>query len=248
MEKLNKEDDTLIHISHRHPLHLTDIPGGDTAPPYCHACRFPCTGSIYQCAPCRYVLHPSCARFARTIRHPSHPEHDLSLRLTPAGDYGCHLCRACRHIGYSWSFRCDPCAFDLHLPCAALPEAATAPAHRHRLTLTYEDPRRGMGSFDFCAVCRKGYSTARWFYACRVASCRVGGHVGCVVPDTPLRDEYAALNKEQAAVANAATWPEAPVPESQQLEELLNEQGIEFVRMEMGAGGLLPLFAKACED
>ena len=57
MEKLNKVDDTLIHIGHRHSLNLTDVPGGDTAPPYCHACRFPCTGSIYQCAPCRYILH-----------------------------------------------------------------------------------------------------------------------------------------------------------------------------------------------
>lgn len=166
---------------------------------------------------------PSCARFARTIRHPSHPEHDLSLRFTPAGD-----------CGYSWSFRCDPCAFDLHSPCAALPAAAVAPAHRHghRLTLTYEDP---MGSFDFCAVCRKGYSTARWFYTCR--ECGVGGHVGCVMPDMPLRDEYAALDKKQVAVANAATWPLGAVPESQQLEELLHEQGIQFARMELVPAG-----------
>ncbi|RLM75373.1 uncharacterized protein C2845_PM15G19650 [Panicum miliaceum] len=234
MERLNKENDTLIHISHRHPLHLTDLPGGDAAPPYCHACR--------------YVLHPSCARFAGTLRHPSHPSHDLTLRLTPAGEFGCHLCRACRHIGYSWSFRCEPCGFDLHLPCAALPAAAAAPAHRHRpLRLAYEDPRRGLGSFDFCAVCRGGYSTARWFYACGERG--LGAHVGCVVPDMPLGDAYAALDKAQAAAADAARWPEAPLPEeSRQLEELLNEQAIGFVRMELDAGGLLPLFAKACQD
>ncbi|KAF8702593.1 hypothetical protein HU200_032979 [Digitaria exilis] len=255
MERLNKEDDTLIHISHRHPLHLTDLPAGDdddAPPPYCHACRFPCTGgSIYQCAPCRYVLHPSCARFSKAIRHPSHPEHDLALRLTPGGEYGCHLCRACLHIGYSWSFSCDPCGFDLHLPCAGLPGTAAVPEHAHgrhglMMRLVHDDPRRGMGSFDFCAVCREGCSTARWFYACR--ECGVGAHVGCVVPDMPLGDAYAALDKAQAAVADAARWPEVPIPESQQLEELLDEQTTEFVRMEADAGGLLPLFDKSCQD
>nr|CAD1844665.1 unnamed protein product [Ananas comosus var. bracteatus] len=130
MEKENNEDYTLIHISHLHPLHLTDVPP---------------RGSIFECAPCRFALHPPCARLPKMLPHPSHPAHPLSLLLAPAytdGGIGggFFACDACSRGGVAFAFHCSHCGFDLHPACAALPESVHHPSHPHPVALTYEYP------------------------------------------------------------------------------------------------------------
>ncbi|CAL9038279.1 unnamed protein product [Musa banksii] len=87
MERENKQEKTIHHITHLHPLKLTDLQG-DEAKPVCHACRHPCAASAYRCERCRYVLDPTCARLPQVLRHPTPPipptrSPSISCRRTP---------------------------------------------------------------------------------------------------------------------------------------------------------------------
>ncbi|XP_020084960.1 uncharacterized protein LOC109707844 [Ananas comosus] len=225
MEKENKEDYTLIHISHLHPLHLTDIPPAVAAAPTCHACRLRCSGSIFECAPCRFALHPPCARLPKMLPHPSHPAHPLSLLLAPAytdGGIGggFFACDACRRGGVAFAFHCSHCSFDLHPACAALPESVHHPSHPHPVALTYEYPFPA-GTHLVCDLCRNSCDPMQWFYVC--IECQFGGHVGCFVPTSPAKEFYQQTGPVQKdAAAAAAEADQAAVLLRQQQQQLMN--------------------------
>ncbi|WOL09758.1 hypothetical protein Cni_G18511 [Canna indica] len=177
MERENKQESTIYHITHLHPLKLTATslrPG--EAKPVCYACRHPCADSAYECAACRYALDPTCARLPRSLLHPAHPAHHLSLHLSPAYPTGGFLCNACGHAGAAFSFHCSRCQFDLHLPCAALPAELRHPSHPHPMKLLHQDPTSGLGYI--CDLCRGAFDAkSQSMYIC--AACDFGGHVKC---------------------------------------------------------------------
>ncbi|CAM0870175.1 unnamed protein product [Alopecurus aequalis] len=54
-----------------------------------------------------------------TIRHPFHPEHELSLVTTGGSGFRCN---GCKQFGEgSKHYRCEPCDLDLHVHCATAP-------------------------------------------------------------------------------------------------------------------------------
>lgn len=184
MEEENEQEQSLIHISHLHPLYLTDVQPQDHQ--LCHACRLRCGGRAYRCAPCGYALHAACARLRRTVRHPAHPAHPLALLLTPPYTDGAFACDACRRSSTAFTLHCSGCRFDLHLPCAAMPQTLTHRSHpQHPLALVHGRSRL-VGYV--CDLCRAGCDVSRWFYAC--AACDFGGHIGCFAAEALPRELY----------------------------------------------------------
>ncbi|KAJ4765167.1 hypothetical protein LUZ62_075542 [Rhynchospora pubera] len=179
MERINKEEKTLIHISHLHPLKLIASP---EPRPTCHACNMSCADQTYGCIDCRYFLHVCCATTRRSMDHPSHPAHALKFELTSPYLNGNYICNACGVDGTSFSLQCMECSFDLHLPCAVIPHKITYPSHRHPLFLVYENPYPSDITYADCDLCNKELDVEKWFYLCK--SCDFGGHVGCFAPET----------------------------------------------------------------
>ncbi|CAM0903196.1 unnamed protein product [Alopecurus aequalis] len=238
MEAMNQDNNTLTHITHLHPLHLVEVTA-TASPPACHACGFLCTdSSIYRCAPCRYVMHVACARAAKTLQHAAHPDHPLSFRLAPPPplEHKYRGCDACGRVINGPSYRCVPCEFDLHLPCAALPDAITVDAHAHPLKLKYDDPLKERSDFPslcICDVCSEGCSTAQWFYWCE--KCDFGAHVGCAVPDMVAKILYPAIDVAEiqraasaAAAAAEAAKTAALLQQYQQMSALISAQSSAF--------------------
>ncbi|XP_072962562.1 protein VACUOLELESS GAMETOPHYTES-like [Typha angustifolia] len=189
MERMDEQNTRLIHISHLHPLYLTHIqPQREQLLAHlCHACHLPCTGQAYQCSQCRYFLHPSCARLPQTLRHSAHPDHPLNLHLTPVYVNGTFACNACKQACSGFSFHCSLCQFDLHLPCAALPETLDHPSHPHLMILRNN-------SMDYiCDLCRGECEVSRWIYIC--TTCDYGGHVGCFASRTRIPKELYELHE-----------------------------------------------------
>ncbi|XP_019054317.1 PREDICTED: uncharacterized protein LOC104603610 [Nelumbo nucifera] len=78
---------------------------------------------------CNYYLHQKCLNVERSMEHPAHPKHPLTLLPMPTYPPGAFLCSACREDGSSFSLSCAHCEFDLHVQCASLPQTAVHEAH-----------------------------------------------------------------------------------------------------------------------
>nr|XP_018685551.1 PREDICTED: uncharacterized protein LOC103994535 [Musa acuminata subsp. malaccensis] len=171
MEWENKQEKTIHHITHLHPLKLTDL-RGDEAKPVCHACRHPSAASAYRCERCRYVLDPTCARLPQVLRHPTPPipptrSPSISRRRTPP--------------------------FDRHLPCDGLAEKLSRPSHPHPVTLVHQDPTSGRGYL--CDLCRGAFdASSQWLYSCR--ACDFGGHISCFVSGTKPAEQATAAQRQ----------------------------------------------------
>ncbi|XP_066344366.1 protein VACUOLELESS GAMETOPHYTES-like [Miscanthus floridulus] len=190
-----------------------------------------CTRSAYQCAPCRYALHPACARVRRTVRHPAHPEHPLSLRLATPYQSGIYTCDACRTGGHEFVLHCQHCQFDLHLPCAALPAevvASRAHPHPHPLRLAYDNPHRGgQGVVIICTVCRQGIIPEQWLYGCHRCD-DFAAHVGCAVPDAQIKRVYPRIDMQRVRAEQEASQTAALLQQYQQMSALNSAQSSMF--------------------
>ncbi|XP_062186029.1 uncharacterized protein LOC133889574 [Phragmites australis] len=138
-----------------------------------------CHACRLDCTPtaaCGYALHPSCARMGRTMRHPAHPE------------------------------RPHHCQFDLHLPCAALPDAVTSRVHPHPLRLAYENVHEG----------RKGVVV--------ICTCDTfAAHVGCAVPDAAVKDIYRRIDMQKVRAELEASKTAAQLQQYQRTAVLLQQ-------------------------
>ncbi|RLM64608.1 uncharacterized protein C2845_PM16G17780 [Panicum miliaceum] len=175
-----------------------------------------------------------------TLAHISHL-HDLHLADIPAGapPPRCHACGLdcarsayrCAPCGYALHpacartgrtrlvLHCHHCQFDLHLPCAALPaDAVAARAHRHPLSLAYDNPHRGggKGMVVICTVCEQGIIPEQWFYRCS-ACADFAGHVGCVVPDALAKGVYARVDMHKVRAEREAGETAALLQQYQQM-------------------------------
>ncbi|KAJ1693037.1 hypothetical protein LUZ63_009735 [Rhynchospora breviuscula] len=220
MESRNDVDETLIHISHLHPLRLVRSP---EPRPICNACNMPCAGQSYSCTDCWYFLHVTCATIRRSMDHHSHPAHTLELELNQP--YAANFtCDACGEDGtYTFRTSCRECNYDLHLHCAAIPHKINHRSHScHPLFLVYENQ---YPSGFICDICDRQLDVDKWFYLCE--RCDFGGHIECFlsehlevlspglqVPETPPESPPQA---HQPASRPQAYRPESP-PHAHQLE------------------------------
>ncbi|CAI9103232.1 OLC1v1001681C1 [Oldenlandia corymbosa var. corymbosa] len=157
------------HFSHHHAL--VPLEGEELN---CYGCKTKIIEPFHGCISCDYFLHESCLKTPRFLRHPSHPQHSLTLIPTPTYSSRSFLCDACGCEGNSFSLSCAECDFDLDLYCAALPTALELrEKHEHVVTLAFESPH----SIICCDICGKNINPKSWIYYCE--SCDFGVHLVC---------------------------------------------------------------------
>lgn len=152
------------HFSHQHSL--TFHKSLEAAQLTCSGCKFPCTGTpIYSCRPCKFFLHEQCFNATRSLNHPLHPKHPLSLFPSPTYPSGSFICNLCNKSGSAFSFCCSTCEFDLHIHCAynndLNPKPETSPLPNkfklkthlnHKLHYLVPPYERGACYCDVCGI------------------------------------------------------------------------------------------------
>lgn len=114
----------IVSFTHPHRLVLQ--------PPYsrgynaiCDGCLEVLGGSqwVYRCGSsgCDFDLHARCAKYARSVFHPIHQEHELMLvNESSAGPHSRVWCDGCDNPvdPKELVYHCEECGFDLHPNCA----------------------------------------------------------------------------------------------------------------------------------
>ncbi|KAL8500690.1 hypothetical protein ACS0TY_020319 [Phlomoides rotata] len=109
----------LKHFSHAHPLTSHHVPRGSEI--QCSACHTPGSGDVYVCWQCNFFLHQICFIAKRSLKHPTHPLHPLTLVPSPTYPSGSFICNSCSLDGHGLSYFCSECEFDVHIHCILFP-------------------------------------------------------------------------------------------------------------------------------
>ncbi|XP_076956775.1 uncharacterized protein LOC143632069 [Bidens hawaiensis] len=120
------------HFSHKHNLMMHEMPEG--AEVSCSGCNSSATKTIYICWQCNYYLHEQCFHATRSRKHPSHPQHHLTLVPYPTYPSNSFYCNSCNIIGTGFSYSCSDCDFDLHVQCAYSISSATNSHQSHHVS------------------------------------------------------------------------------------------------------------------
>ncbi|XP_076956774.1 uncharacterized protein LOC143632068 [Bidens hawaiensis] len=112
------------HFSHLHNLLFHQMPEGVEVS--CSCCNSSGTGITYVCWQCNFFVHEQCFKAARSLKHPSHPPHPLTLVPYPTYPSNSFYCNSCQIIGTGFSYSCADCEFDLHVHCAYSISGATS--------------------------------------------------------------------------------------------------------------------------
>ncbi|KAL1802545.1 hypothetical protein ACET3Z_031192 [Daucus carota] len=182
------------HFTHGHPLYLSEI--REKQMKVCSGCDENNSGSAYVCKDnqCDFNLHKSCFDLPEEIRHNSHPNHPLRLIIIPDQTNG-FTCDGCQKDGFSFTYKCRTCNFDLHTDCASLPKTMKRKDHEHPLTLYYE-----MKSEFRCDVCQETAREGCWRYRCR--KCDFDTHTYCVKSSAkPYNAELDYYNESEKVMA-----------------------------------------------
>ncbi|KAJ4705556.1 putative Cysteine/Histidine-rich C1 domain family protein [Melia azedarach] len=181
----------------------------------CSGCESIISGSAYGCWDCKFFLHEQCGNANRAMQHQSHPMHHLTLIPSATYSTGNFFCNACGDTGSAFSFCCPLCEFDLHVPCAFLPETVIHQAHVHSLSLGYALPPGQYYELSsyVCDICQKQLDKKRfWSYNC--FACNFHAHTSCA---TAKPEPYSAAqnNKEESQNQPEQTEIEDPVLRTQ---------------------------------
>ncbi|KAB1993193.1 hypothetical protein ES319_D13G012600v1 [Gossypium barbadense] len=135
------------HFSHPHTLALVQNDEEYGSEARCVACAQICLAPpapTFRCSrSCNhFFLHKSCyvklPYKSYKIKHPSHPDHPLTIKSLPYNDH-IHTCDACcRGIDstlLAYSCREYECKFNLHLDCYKVLASIKFSGHKHLLTL-----------------------------------------------------------------------------------------------------------------
>ncbi|KAK1424923.1 hypothetical protein QVD17_20264 [Tagetes erecta] len=117
------------HFSHLHNLVMHQMPEGVQVS--CSGCHSSATGTVYVCWQCNFFLHDQCYRATRSLKHPSHPHHPLTLVPYPTYHSSSYYCNSCQIVGTGFSYSCADCEFDLHVQCAYSISRATSLKNDH---------------------------------------------------------------------------------------------------------------------
>ncbi|PWA60136.1 zinc finger, PHD-type, DC1, Zinc finger, RING/FYVE/PHD-type [Artemisia annua] len=176
------------HFSHPHDLKFHKSLEG--AQLNCTGCNFPCTGTpVYSCRACKYFLHEQCFNASRSLAHPLHPDHPISLFPVATHASGSFQCDLCQKTGTGFCFSCAECGFDLHVHCAIpFPNGIKLKSHpAHALHYLSKSPY-GADRSCSCDVCGTNCDENTGVYHCQ---CKYDAHVECVnLPETVKREDH----------------------------------------------------------
>ncbi|XP_047955944.1 uncharacterized protein LOC125201748 [Salvia hispanica] len=177
INKIGKQQ--INHFSHRHPLEAAEVHGDDDKLGACAGCEHDIVGPAYVCtkATCNFVLHDLCSDLPRRHRHRCHPGHPLALLPSPPYSDGEFTCDACGESGHGFTYHCAACKFDLHVECAALPEAVKRSDHQHDFVLTMCGENLDGGDLVCCGCDDDRVAKGGWMYCC--LDCKLGLHLAC---------------------------------------------------------------------
>ncbi|PON86288.1 Protein kinase C-like phorbol ester/diacylglycerol-binding domain containing protein [Trema orientale] len=147
------------YICHEDPMTLVEHGDEENVRKKCFACQLPWSSPAYPCKTCENYLHKSCAQLPRTIRHPSHSQHSLTLQVSKPTS--CDLCfkKDCRLI---FSCHGNGCDFELDTKCAFLQPNLKCRSHNHLLSLVENAACDNIR----CNACQKSYE--EWFNQVRL--------------------------------------------------------------------------------
>ncbi|XP_015071099.1 uncharacterized protein LOC107015360 [Solanum pennellii] len=166
------------HFSHHHILKKLVLDENEEL--QCQACENSIFVPFHGCISCNFYLHDNCLNAPRSLIHPSHPSHPLTLLPAPTYSSRSFTCNACGSEGRSCSLSCAHCEFDLHMQCALLPQTVLLPQHHyHELKLIFDS---SFGDEDescifICDLCNGKVEHNSWLYYC--ADCDFGTHIEC---------------------------------------------------------------------
>ncbi|KAF8403913.1 hypothetical protein HHK36_012019 [Tetracentron sinense] len=240
MGRSTQQETGVQHFSHVHPLQLSNLQQESQV--QCNGCNEQCTGLAYRCLPCNYSLHKSCAQIPRSIKHPSHPDHPLTLLATPPYANTSFSCDACGRQGSAFSFHCSTCEFDIHASCASFPHKILHQAHPHELLLLYASPYGEVAySCDICGA----IGSHHWMYRC--ATCGFDAHLGCA---TSKPQEQQSQNNPSQSQPRPQGWSSPVV----QLNPLITNPLLQgqlfannYTTNQMAQGGISELFRDVLE-
>ncbi|KAL7120707.1 hypothetical protein ACP275_02G139100 [Erythranthe tilingii] len=179
------------HFSHEHIMIPIELDEDEEVK--CNACEQLLTEPFIGCPPCQFFLHENCFHVPRSMDHPSHPSHPLTLDPTPPHSY---TCNACGSHGKAFGFGCGAhCGFRLHLRCAILPETFSyGDEHSHDLELVFEPPsfKKPGTSNDGqlvkipCYICNE--NQVSWLYYCE--ACEYVAHLKCLLSKYEEMESY----------------------------------------------------------
>nr|XP_043625735.1 uncharacterized protein LOC122597171 [Erigeron canadensis] len=109
-------DDGYKHFTHDHNLTMNQA--HESVKMSCSACHSLVIGTMYNCWQCNFVLHEQCFHATRSLQHPLHPSHPLTLLPHPTYIQNMYYCSLCELSGTGLSYACADCEFDLHMHCA----------------------------------------------------------------------------------------------------------------------------------
>uniref|UniRef100_M1CTU5 CHP-rich zinc finger protein n=1 Tax=Solanum tuberosum TaxID=4113 RepID=M1CTU5_SOLTU len=166
------------HFSHHHILKKLVLDENEEL--QCQACEKFIFEPFHGCISCNFYLHDNCLNAPRSLVHPSHLSHPLTLLPTPTYSCRSFTCNACGSEGRSCSLSCAHCEFDLHVQCAVLPQTVLLDQHQHHELKLIFDSSFGDEDESFifvCDFCNGKVEENSWLYYC--ADCDFGTHIEC---------------------------------------------------------------------
>ncbi|KAL7120701.1 hypothetical protein ACP275_02G138700 [Erythranthe tilingii] len=179
-EEISNNNNNKQHFNHKHILTRLQLEEVDEV--ICNACKGDVEEEqLYGCTDCKYFLHEVCAEAPRSIEHPSHTSHPLSLHTVPTYSNQIFMCNACGRVGDSFCYSCAHCSFDLHLFCSTLHHTISEEEeHPHELQLVCEqDKLLTPNMISICSLCDTVNTECRWIYYCE--TCNFGFHLHCKI-------------------------------------------------------------------
>lgn len=187
------------HFSHPHSL--TPLKQEQELVTFsCRACERLISEPFHGCSKCAYYLHDECLKAPRSISHPSHPSHHLTLLPFATYSRGRFSCDGCGLMGNAFVYSCSLCSFDLHTHCALSPNTIVLDKHPHKLQLVFDSKDRFRNAIFRCNLCNAEVNLQNWLYYC--GDCDCGTHLHCGLSDRwPLKlqvqQNYDATDSEQ---------------------------------------------------
>eukprot|EP00258_Populus_trichocarpa_P012647 XP_002322724.3 uncharacterized protein LOC7484025 [Populus trichocarpa] len=167
------EEHALHHFSHQHPLGRPIAPS--TGNITCDGCslRILPGKDFYNCKTCSFFLHRICSNMPRKTRHPAHPDHYLTLLVSPPLDNSNFKCEACGDHITGFCYNVTESNIYYHILCSVLPISVITYSHPHALKIEFSPP------YDFsCDLC-KNPSSKGWLYRC--SFCEFDTHIACAI-------------------------------------------------------------------
>nr|GEX54604.1 C1-like protein [Tanacetum cinerariifolium] len=131
------------------------------------------------------------------LKHKSHPQHSLTLKLRPAS----FCCDACKTEEKDLFYECENCDFWIHKSCASLAPTIHLPRHhpKHPLVLVYSLPENFYKYPNYCKFCNKYIRRGEWLYHCRL--CRYFAHIKCALN---AQKKYAFTPRDDPSTSSAS--------------------------------------------